>query len=35
MGLLHITIGNLDWIKSHEKETKHIQASAANLLHIT
>ena len=32
--LLHIRIGNLDWIDSHEKKTKNIHASAADLLHI-
>ena len=32
--LLHIRIGNLDWNKSHEKETKHIHVSTADLLHI-
>ena len=29
--LLHIRIGNLDWIQSYEKETKHIHGSAADL----
>ena len=29
-----IEIGNLDWNESHEKKTKHIHASAADLLHI-
>ena len=24
----------MDWNESHEKKTKHIRASAANLLHI-
>ena len=32
--LLHIRIGNLDWNKSHEKKTKYIHASTADLLHI-
>ena len=32
--LLHFRIGNLDWNESHEKETKHIHASATHLLHI-
>ena len=35
MDLLHIRIGNLDWIERQEKGTKHIiHASAADLLHI-
>ena len=32
MDLLHIRIVNLNWIESYEKETKHIHASAADLL---
>ena len=32
--LLHIRTGNLDWNESHEKKTKHIHASAADLLRI-
>ena len=27
-------MGNLDWNERHDKKTKHIHASAANLLHI-
>ena len=33
--LLCIRIGNLDWNESHDKETKDIYASAANLLSVT
>ena len=33
-GFIHIRIGNLNWIESHEKETKHIDGSAADLLNI-
>ena len=34
MDLLHIRIGNLVWIERQVKGTKHIHASAADLLHI-
>ena len=32
--LFYIRIGNLAWNESHEKRTKYIHASAADLLHI-
>ena len=31
--VLHIKIENLNWNESHEKKTKHIHGSTADLLH--